>query len=212
MTRNKNLKGKNRKTVRAMTLVDWLVDEEEILARAEEALAEIEKEELLSNIRSGLFQEPVKSVPVEQVAGKIGVSPLRLLKLVGERQRQLDYQRIRCPSSSKYGWCLRHKGEVEKGLAKFYPSLIEALERLKAIKLKIQDCLESPPRYVIDLGIPYICRIASREELTKLVLEAQMLAEELGIPEEVMPRLRSWLRLDQRLRLADGTIIEETIA
>lgn len=192
-----------RGSANSAQLTEWMLSEEEVLDRAERALAELEWEMVEKSIRNGYPELSGHPSPtVEEVARRAGVNPVRLLKLVKKHGPALDFMRVRCTTRSKLGWCLRHR-DIERGLIKFYRGKMETLNELWRIRMRILRCTSK----AIAFSHVIPCDIASAEELLGLLAKAQALAEVLGIPEDRIDRFKEWLGVSGTVTTADGTVV-----
>ncbi len=174
----------------AAPITAWLVSDEEVLERVEEALAELEKEELLRYARDvfPLDGEYLRSPAIEDVARLAGVPVQRIQGVLDRWRGSLSFRRVGCPSRSRVGVCLRHKDYLE-GIAKYHPRIAAAYRELREIQRRISYC--NSPWALADAGE----RRCGQEEIMRLAVRAQELAEELGISEDKAPLLRRWLGL-----------------
>ena len=182
-----------------MPLTDWLLPEKDLLERIETVLSMLEAEEYKRWVHDlfPMSSDYNRSIPVEEVARKAGVSPKRILDLVATHKRNLKFKRVKCKTRSKHGWCLRHE-DYAHGVSLTNPRLVELASELRAIRKRIQNCMEGPVILVLEHDM-YMYRRSkcglNEEDIVRLITRVAIIAEELGISED---RVREWLGLGRK--------------
>lgn len=210
-------RGKPR-IVKSPPLTEWTVSEDELLERIERALAEAEAEKYREYVKNLFVSrgDEINSIPVEEISRRTGISPKRIIDLVGKHQSRLGFRRIKCPSSSRFGWCLAH-WSMEDGISLVDERIIEQADFLLYLKRKIWRCTMPPGLDPSVLPLPdkiiyqHVRCDVDQGQLLDMLAKATLIAEELGIDPK---KLEAWLGLEKGtvLWLRDGErMVYETV-